>query len=235
MLDVKFIVENADLVKKNVAAKNERRAEVDKVIVLYDRKKKLQQGVDEARTKINVISKDIAVLKKLGLSPRRQRTHVGFMGCHGALNGLRVARALVEADPDCRVLLCATELCSVHYHYQWDPQKFIANAIFADGSAAAVCAPAPRRNGTNGITARIQADLESVKSKINGAVKSLQEAVALNQAQRASSVSNVATQIRALASSDLGDSSALVKETDKLIGKMRAQISQFLSYFSSTS
>jgi len=30
------------------------------------------------------------------------------------------------------------------------------------------------RNGTNGITARIQADLESVKSKINGAVKSLQ-------------------------------------------------------------
>src|SRR5437773_11315274 len=48
MLDVKFIVENADLVKKNVAAKNERRAEVDKVIVLYDRKKKLQQGDDEA-------------------------------------------------------------------------------------------------------------------------------------------------------------------------------------------
>ena len=82
------------------------------------------------------------------------------------------------------------------------------------------------KNGTNGITARIQADLESVKSKINGAVKSLQEAVALNQAQRASSVSNVATQIRALASSDLGDGSALVKETDKLIGKMRAQISQ---------
>src|SRR5437660_102192 len=38
------------------------------------------------------------------------------------------------------------------------------------------------KNGTNGITARIQADLESVKSKINGAVKSLQEAVALNQA-----------------------------------------------------
>ena len=26
------------------------------------------------------------------------RTHVGFMGCHGLLNGLRVARAFVEAD-----------------------------------------------------------------------------------------------------------------------------------------
>ena len=84
---------------------------------------------------------DVAVIKGLGLSPRTQRTHVGFMGCHGALNGLRVARALVDADPKARVLLCATELCTLHYHYQWDPQKFIANAIFADGSAAAVCVP----------------------------------------------------------------------------------------------
>jgi hypothetical protein len=80
--------------------------------------------------------------------------------------------------------------------------------------------------GTNGITARIQADLNSVKSKIDAAVKSLQETVMSNQAQRASSVSNVAAQIRVLASSDLGDGSALVKETDKLIAKMRAQISQ---------
>jgi seryl-tRNA synthetase len=64
MLDVKYICENPDLVKKNAAAKNERRAEVDKVIALNDRKKKIQLGVDEARTKINVISKDIAGIKK---------------------------------------------------------------------------------------------------------------------------------------------------------------------------
>jgi uncharacterized phage infection (PIP) family protein YhgE len=81
-------------------------------------------------------------------------------------------------------------------------------------------------NGTNGITARIQADLDSVKNKINAAVKSLQDAVASNQAQRAMSVSNVAAQIRGLAASDLGDGSALVKETDKLITKMRSQINQ---------
>ncbi len=64
MLDVKFIVENPDLVKKNAANKNERRAEVDKVIALNNQKKKLQQDVDEARTRINAISKDIAGLKK---------------------------------------------------------------------------------------------------------------------------------------------------------------------------
>ena len=49
--------------------------------------------------------------------PTVQRTHVGFMGCHGALNGLRVANAFATADPAARVLLCAVELCSLHYYY----------------------------------------------------------------------------------------------------------------------
>src|SRR5579883_2116028 len=64
MLDVKFIVEHADLVKRNSAHKNERRAEVDKVLALNEQKKKLQLSVEEARTKINQISKDIAAAKK---------------------------------------------------------------------------------------------------------------------------------------------------------------------------
>ncbi len=42
-----------------------------------------------------------------------------------------------------RVLLCATELCSIHYHYGWNPQKMVANAIFGDGSAAVVGGPCP--------------------------------------------------------------------------------------------
>src|SRR5262249_53566458 len=74
-------------------------------------------------------------------------THVGFMGCHGALNGLRVARAFAAEEPAARLLLCAVELCTLHYHYAWDPQKVIANAIFADGAAALVGVPgaaAPR-------------------------------------------------------------------------------------------
>jgi predicted naringenin-chalcone synthase len=81
---------------------------------------------------------DRALITALGLSPTVERTHVGYMGCHGALNGLRVARAYTAADPGARVLLCAVELCSLHYHYGWDPQKVIANALFADGAAAVV-------------------------------------------------------------------------------------------------
>jgi prepilin-type processing-associated H-X9-DG protein len=64
---------------------------------------------------------------------------VGFMGCHGALNGLRVARAFADANPDARVLVCAIELCSLHHQYGWNPEQIVANALFADGSAAVVC------------------------------------------------------------------------------------------------
>lgn len=83
---------------------------------------------------------DIQLIKRLGLRPTTGRIHVGFMGCHGALNGLRVGQALVEADSDARVLLVAVELCSLHLSYGWDPDRIVANALFADGAAAAVLA-----------------------------------------------------------------------------------------------
>jgi prepilin-type processing-associated H-X9-DG protein len=81
---------------------------------------------------------DVTLIRELGLSNTVQRVHVGFMGCHGALNGLRTARALAESDPDARILICAVELCSLHYHYGWDTERVVANALFADGSAAIV-------------------------------------------------------------------------------------------------
>jgi predicted naringenin-chalcone synthase len=78
------------------------------------------------------------LIRRLGLAPTVERTHVGFMGCHGALNGLRAARAFTEADAEARVLLCAAELCSLHLHYGGDPQTLISNTLFADGAAAVV-------------------------------------------------------------------------------------------------
>ncbi len=80
---------------------------------------------------------DLNLFESLELRPT-QRVHVGFMGCHGALNGLRVARGLLAAEPQSRVLLCAVELCSLHYRYQWDDEGIIGNALFADGAAAMV-------------------------------------------------------------------------------------------------
>jgi prepilin-type processing-associated H-X9-DG protein len=60
------------------------------------------------------------------------------MGCHGALNALRVAQSFIAAEPAARVLLCCTELCSLHYQYGWDQEQVVANTLFADGSAAVV-------------------------------------------------------------------------------------------------
>jgi predicted naringenin-chalcone synthase len=81
---------------------------------------------------------DLFLIQKLGLAANVSRTHVGFMGCHGALNGLRVAHAFAAADPEAVILVCAVELCTLHHQYGWDPQQIVANSLFADGAAAVV-------------------------------------------------------------------------------------------------
>jgi predicted naringenin-chalcone synthase len=82
---------------------------------------------------------DAAIIDALGLPRTTERTNVGFMGCHGALNALRVARGFVEADPARIPLVCAVELCTLHFAYGWDPDMLVANALFADGAAAVLC------------------------------------------------------------------------------------------------
>lgn len=92
---------------------------------------------------------DIALIKRLGLSPETQRTHVGFMGCHGALNGIRVARGLLQNAPDARVLLVAVEICSVHYQFSDEDDSNLANGLFSDGAAALVALPRESDRGAD--------------------------------------------------------------------------------------
>jgi predicted naringenin-chalcone synthase len=92
---------------------------------------------------------DLALYDRLGLRPVVQRTHVGFMGCHGAMNGLRVAAAYAGSDPSARILVCAAELTSLHFRYEPDPRLSVVNALFADGAAAvAGRAKAPNEAGS---------------------------------------------------------------------------------------
>lgn len=83
---------------------------------------------------------DILLIKTLGLSPEVGRLHIGFMGCHGALNGLRAAQGLAASDPNATVLLCAVELCTLHFQYNWNRDRLVANSLFADGAAALIIA-----------------------------------------------------------------------------------------------
>ena len=87
---------------------------------------------------------DFELMDRLGLPETVGRTQVGFMGCHGAINGLRAARGLVAAEPGSTALLVCVELCTLHFQYGWDPQRVLANALFADGAAAAVLRSAAR-------------------------------------------------------------------------------------------
>jgi predicted naringenin-chalcone synthase len=91
---------------------------------------------------------DAALMKALELHRGVHRTHVGFMGCHGTMNGLRLASSFVAADPGARVLVCSVELCSLHLAYGPDPNDLVANAIFGDGAAAVVAtSPASAATG----------------------------------------------------------------------------------------
>lgn len=112
-----------------------------------------QKALDDARLAANDVTHvvsvsctgftapgiDMALIDGLGLKPTVERTHIGFMGCHGALNGLKVARGCLGAEPDARVLVCAVELCTLHLFTGWDPEKIVANALFSDGAGALVC------------------------------------------------------------------------------------------------
>ena len=85
---------------------------------------------------------DRFLIQEFGFSKTLGRTHVGFMGCHGAINGLRVASAFAAASSTAGgILLCSTELCSLHFYYGGDPEKMVANALFSDGAAALVGVP----------------------------------------------------------------------------------------------
>jgi predicted naringenin-chalcone synthase len=86
---------------------------------------------------------DHQIMADLQLSPSVRRTHIGFMGCHAAINALAAAAAFAREDPANLVLVCCVELCSLHFSYDRDPERCVANALFADGAAAAVVSGAP--------------------------------------------------------------------------------------------
>jgi len=81
---------------------------------------------------------EIRLVDRLDLRRDVARTHIGFMGCHGALNALRVAQAFGQAATESISLVVAVELCSLHQQYGWEPGRIVSNALFADGAAAVI-------------------------------------------------------------------------------------------------
>lgn len=78
---------------------------------------------------------DLALIDALGLSAGVSRTNIGFMGCHAAVNALRVAKSLAETGG--RVLVCCVELCTLHLGGGGSDGR-VPSALFGDGAAAVV-------------------------------------------------------------------------------------------------
>lgn len=81
---------------------------------------------------------DAALVGALGLAPTVRRVVVGFMGCFGAISGLRAAVGACSAEPAGAALVVCVELCSLHMRDARDLHNQVASALFADGAAAAV-------------------------------------------------------------------------------------------------
>jgi predicted naringenin-chalcone synthase len=127
---MRFFAEHASPLARDAAQRAIEKASVDP--------RQITHLVTVSCTGFSAPGVEIDLIDALNLRPTTQRIQVGYMGCHGAINGLRCARALTTACPESLVLLCAVELCSLHYRFDWDPPRIVANALFGDGAAAIV-------------------------------------------------------------------------------------------------
>ncbi len=81
---------------------------------------------------------DYHIIREVGLNESVERYTVGFMGCYAAFPALRMAAQFCEANPKAVVLVMCLELCSLHLQVSDKPESIVANALFADGAAAAI-------------------------------------------------------------------------------------------------
>jgi predicted naringenin-chalcone synthase len=95
---------------------------------------------------------DIDLVNQLKLRTDVQRTCINFMGCYAAITGIRTADAFCKADPKAKVLVVATELCTIHFQNKSDEDNLLANAIFSDGSAAFIMTALDENSEQQGIS-----------------------------------------------------------------------------------
>jgi prepilin-type processing-associated H-X9-DG protein len=88
---------------------------------------------------------DIDLIKHLDLSSNVKRICINFMGCYAAFNALKLADSFCQVDPQAKVLVVCTELCSIHFQKQATEDNMLANALFADGSAAMLVQGRPEK------------------------------------------------------------------------------------------
>jgi predicted naringenin-chalcone synthase len=91
---------------------------------------------------------DIDLVEQLGLNRNTERTCINFMGCYGAVNGLKTADYICRSNPQAKVLVVSVELCTLHFQKENTLDNWVANSLFSDGAAAALVTNGPLTSGS---------------------------------------------------------------------------------------
>ena len=79
---------------------------------------------------------DLQLIEWLDLPRNIFRTSVNFMGCYAAIHAMKIADALCSGDPDAKVMIVCTELCTLHFQQKASLDNITSSLLFGDGSAA---------------------------------------------------------------------------------------------------
>jgi alkylresorcinol/alkylpyrone synthase len=79
---------------------------------------------------------DLALLEELKLRNNCYRTSINFMGCYAAIHGLKLADSICKNEPDAKVIVVCTELCTLHFQKETEMDFVASSLLFGDGSAA---------------------------------------------------------------------------------------------------
>jgi predicted naringenin-chalcone synthase len=81
---------------------------------------------------------DLQITELMDLKKDLFRTSVNFMGCYAAIHAMKIADAFCKADKSAKVLIVATELCTLHFQRENTADNIMSSLLFGDGSAAAL-------------------------------------------------------------------------------------------------
>jgi predicted naringenin-chalcone synthase len=86
---------------------------------------------------------DLELVARCGLATSVERTIIGFMGCHAAINALKLARHIVRSDANARILVVNVEICTLHLKETAELEKLLSFCLWGDGCAAALVTAEP--------------------------------------------------------------------------------------------
>ncbi|HZH96859.1 MAG TPA: type III polyketide synthase [Flavisolibacter sp.] len=79
---------------------------------------------------------DLQVMELMDLDKNIFRTSINFMGCYAAIHALKIADAFCKTDPDAKVMIVCTELCTLHFQRENTMDNIASSLLFGDGSSA---------------------------------------------------------------------------------------------------